>query len=920
MKKLVYTIAALAVAAASASCAREELAPSIQEDDIVAGNRHEMVFSTLMTKTFIEGSTPVWGSEDKVKIFWVEENEDGSFEVQNTIAPVDSVSGKIVATVGTARDYYYAVYPHWATSELTIADGQPDALTVTVRSTSGDGLWESAHYCAALTDEGSACFNFKNISNALKFTVTTPGVTEVRISTPDDSPTAAKVRFTFDGEEPSDEPVYVTPQYTSTVTIPGPGTYYAPIVYNAEWLGGFMISEWIGDELVNFAIAENPISWGRSYVWDLKTLEDHSYETSDLFFKPDGTGDKSGKDWENAADKDRLIELLSTASGFMYIQKHNLYLAEGEYDLSDNGENLENTYKFPASYGIYGSFPSTASGTDVSGSDIESHPTIFYTSSTCSNARTLFYSGQMGKVIFDGIQFGPYATTVNSRGYAMYVNANASFSADGSLTFQNCNFKGITGVAYGALDFNNGDGRFKLVNCTFDGNETTRANYGGACLYVENGLVNIEACTFKNNKLTSTGFGGAMVIAGGTVIMDQCTFTGNESGSYGGALGVGINTTGSIYAKVTNTKFESNTAQHGGAINHICGSLELDGCTISGNTCTRAAANVGGGAITTFYVKNGALPSSASTYPTKGTGATVLKNCTISGNHSYGRGGAIHHLSTGSFSIDGCTFTNNYTDTKGNGGGAIFHASSNGCCDLYVSNTVFSGNECKNSATNANGSGAAVCAKSGSNLYFSRCAFTGNVTTASGAGSVNVFDGGCTGVYMFGCSFLNNATGTSSVTTGSVPSGVFNCSFAETTQAYSGGILSNAGTKAGRCAFVNNVITGSDASALAIGGTGTVISGYNVYSAASGVTLSPLSGASDLAGKSASDVFSSMTLDGTSIPVLSALGTMLPSYADVNAMKAEIRSANEKFADWLESINAYSGFQTTWYPGACQTF
>lgn len=919
MKKINYAIAAAAVITALASCAKEIDAPAGENGSEYAGERHEMVFSTSLTKTNLDNLTPVWSEGDKVKIFWVEMGEGDVPVVQETIGEVDAETGLIAATVGQARDYYYAVYPHWATSSLIISDENPDALQVTVRSTSGDGLWESAHYCVALTDESSACFNFKNISNALKFTVTNPEVTEVRISTPDNAPTAAKTKFTFDGEEVSDEPEYVTPQYTSTVTIPGPGTYYAPIVYNTDWLAGFMISEWKGEEILNFASTENPLSWGKSYIWDLGVLEDHSYELCDLFFKPAGAGDKSGKDWENAADTQRLIDLLDSASGFMYIQNHNLYLSEGEYDLSVNGQNLENTYKFTASYTIKGSFPASAVGTDVTGSDVESHPSILYTSSTCSNARTLFYSGQIGKVVFDGVQFGPYTTTVNSRGYAMYVNNNCEFSEDGSITFQNCNFKGIKGVAYGALDFNCGNGRFNLVNCKFEGNETTRANYGGAAIYMENGLLNMETCEFSNNKLTTTGFGGAVVVAGGTVIMDQCSFKGNSSGSYGGALGVGILNTvdvKSIYVKVTGTTFEGNTAQYGGAVNHCAGSLELNGCTITNNTCTYANANVGGGAISTFYQSNGKVPSG---YPGKGNGTTLIKNCTISENTAYGRGGAIHHLSTGSFVIDGCTFENNSTSKSGNGGGAIFHSGSSGCCDLYVSNSIFKGNS-THLRVSDNGSGAAVCTKNGSNMYFANCAFEGNLANADqGAGVIRAFDGGCTGIYLFGCSFLNNAAGAAVVDTGSVPSGIFNCSFAETTNTYSQGIVTNRGTKGGSCVLLNNIITGAATDAAAIGATAAITSGYNIYGKATG-TLSPIAGASDLAGKAAGDVFSSFELDGTTIPALSALTTMLPSYAGDSIIKAQISAASATFATWLESIGAYSGYQTTWYPGTYQAF
>lgn len=918
MKKITYAIAVLAAAALSASCAKEEFAPVNNTSEELADGRHMMVFSTAITKTTIEGGTPAWEAGDSVKIFWVETGEDGTAAVMETKAAVNPDDGTISAAVGTARDYYYAVYPQWATSSLVVTEDQPDSLTVTVRSTSGDGLWNSAHYCAALTDESSACFNFKNISCAVKFTVTDPSVTRVSFSTPDDDMTASKVRFSFNGEDPCDDPNYVSPQYVSTVTIPGPGTYYAPIVYNAEWLGGFIVTEWAGEDLANIAVTENPVYFGRSNVFNIGVVEEHSSEMGgDLFIKPAACGDGSGSDWDNAAGVDRLVSILDSPSGYIYIQNRNIYLAEGSYDMTVNGENLENIYKFPASFHIIGSFPASATGTDITGSDVDAHPSIFYTSSNCANARTFFFKGQLGTVVFDSVQFGPYDATVSARGYATYVNADVQFSAEGSLTYQNCRFKGLKGEIYGALDFNNEAGHFNVIGCTFDGNESTKPDYGSPCLYLENGTLNIEGCTFKNNKALIAGFGGAMGFAAGTANIKDCMFVGNSAATYGGALGVGatnnstIFNSGNVVVNVTGCTFDSNIAAYGGAINHAYGTLNLDNSNFTKNVATSKtpssnSVNVGGGAISTFYASKGALFTGS--YPTKGTGATLLKDCTFTENHCYGRGGAIHHLSTGSFVIDGCSFIGNYTDTRGNGGGAIFHGGSNGCCDLYVSNSLFDANESKVATTNAV---AAIATKSGSTIFLSGCAFKNHKTPATGTCCVGAI-GSCTGIYMFGCSFLDNGTGTAAFDSFGYPAGIFNCSFAETTSTYTNGIVNARTTTYGKCTLMGNIITGAASSMDSVKGTGADSKGFNIFSTAASA------GGNDLAGKSASDVFPSMSLMGTTIQTFDAVTTMLPSNTDVAAVKAAIQTANETFFNWLVDINAFDSMTASWRPGSYQ--
>lgn len=923
MKKIYSLLAIAAGMVALASCAKEAFVAPAENNTIIPEGMKEVVFSTILSKTTIAEGQPVWAEKDSVKILWVEDNGEAGLAVCETKAEVNPVDGTIKAVVGEARDYYYAVYPQWATSTLEASADNPDYLQVTVRSTSADGSWAAAHYAAALTTAGELTFNFKSVSNALKFTVTTPGVTKVQIATPDEAMTAAKVKFAFDGEEIGESVEVVTPQKTSTVTVNGPGTYYAPIICDAQWTSGFVISEYAGDQLLSFSEAPNPLYWGRSQIYAIGTAEDHKTTTHDWFFKADGTG--SGESWDDAAGIEKFIELLSGPTGHLYINGQNLYLAAGTYNLAREGKpSVDIVFPMPVSTNILGGYPADATGTDLTGRDVAENKTIIYSNANITNNRIFLFKGKTGAFTIDGIQFGPYDGIEKSvRGYVMYAQGDADFSADNSLiTFSNCTFTGIKGEYYGAIDLNNANGKMKIENCTFEGNQADKTGgFGGAGLFIEDAAdLAVNNCTFQNNSATSNAFGGAVVISGGKVVLTDCTFTGNSCNNYGGAVGVGADKEKTPDVVIRNCQFTSNTAQHAGALNHIFGTMLCEGCTFTKNTCTREAANVGGGAFATFYVsKDGALPASASDYPNRSSVKpnTTLKNCSFIENSAYGRGGAIHHVNSGSILIDGCLFKDNYNSTKANGGGAIYHAGASGCSNICIANCHFDGNYTQRE-NSSNGSGAVISTKNGAKIFFSNCSFTANHTLSKGEGVISTSDT-CEGLYMFRCTFLDNNPDVCVVRPGSNPAFIANCTFAETTKKYTNGVIYCNGV--GTTTAINNLVIANDAESSALGTGGkTIKSGYNICTKAT-ATLSLLEGATaDVTGKLAADVFADATPafdENYWIETKDLSGIMTaPAAATI---KAAIQSASEDFYTWLESIKAFDTMPAeTWQCGAYQ--
>lgn len=162
-----------------------------------------------------------------------------------------------------------------------------------------------------------------------------------------------------------------------------------------------------------------------------------------------------------------------------------------------------------------------------------------------------------------------------------------------------------------------------------------------------------------------SGFGGAIINNGGTLTVNNSTFTGNSAGNGGGISNLGnttvnntsfINNTGTNSGGaihnggplvITNSTFTGNSAPDGGAIfNGVGGALTVTNSTFSGNTIPGAAIR-GGGAISniadvlvtnsTFY-NNSAVNSNGGSIWNDGT-SFVVTNSTFVANTALDGGG-----------------------------------------------------------------------------------------------------------------------------------------------------------------------------------------------------------------------------------------------------------------------------------------
>jgi len=194
-------------------------------------------------------------------------------------------------------------------------------------------------------------------------------------------------------------------------------------------------------------------------------------------------------------------------------------------------------------------------------------------------------------------------------------------------------------------------------------------NGASRVLSVTNGMVSISGLTISNGLDTSE-LGGGGIYNQATLVLSNCTLSGNSAEAGGGIENEGTLT-------LANCTLSSNSADsEGGGIDND-GTLTLTACTLSGNS-----GEIWGGGIFNWVT-------------------LTLVNCTLSGNSADDNGGGIYNDDT--LTLTACTLSGNSAPE----GGGIENAGT-----LTVANTIIAGNTATGSGPDVFGS----VATSGFNL------------------------------------------------------------------------------------------------------------------------------------------------------------------------------------------------------------
>jgi predicted outer membrane repeat protein len=289
----------------------------------------------------------------------------------------------------------------------------------------------------------------------------------------------------------------------------------------------------------------------------------------------------------------------------------------------------------------------------------------------------------------------------NNYSFAGPGKGGAIFNA-GILIVSDCAFSGNEAVSGGDI-YN--DGMLTVLNSDFSGPKY-RTTYGGIYNNIS-GAVEISACTFS---IGSEGHDGAIFNAGkmtvwssvfsrneayfgnagaiyndtaGILTVSDCTFSGNSSDNWGGALYNGGTLT------VADSTFSKNGTVdgQGGAIYSDRGTLTVSDCNFLGN-----GTYEWGGAIyaSSLVLVNSTISGSLTEYVGGAidVGTGTISNCMINGNKCWS--GAIR--TWGQLTIENSTISGNESRDPGSGGGI----SNSG--NLTVLNSTISGNSGQTSA------------------------------------------------------------------------------------------------------------------------------------------------------------------------------------------------------------------------------
>jgi hypothetical protein len=321
-----------------------------------------------------------------------------------------------------------------------------------------------------------------------------------------------------------------------------------------------------------------------------------------------------------------------------------------------------------------------------------------------------------------GIAAGANVSIDNSSGPAVIIKAPASggiFTAGGGSQLS---LSGVTLRGNGTSG-NGVDSSGTMVSIT----DSTITGFGGA------GLVIGASLTMSDSKVTDNGGGGiADQSFGGNISITGSTFSGNHSGTSGGAIDFGnpggvtlVSITGSVFTgnsaavnggaiameitenspmtianctmshntaaalggalylnsqqtAITNTTMTGNTADTGGAIAALGADITLEASTLNGNQAIGGAAPDGFGAG-----EGGGLFVNAA-------GPTAVTNSTLSGNTAAGSGGGAY-VNYGIATVSSSTITGN-TAPAGNGGGVGVYGGQAQTAEATITNSIIDKN------------------------------------------------------------------------------------------------------------------------------------------------------------------------------------------------------------------------------------
>lgn len=497
----------LASALAIVSCAKEISETPTEPDDrtpeyttITLTAAHPVMTETgaaaqenegtaeISTKTILDETTGSvsWAVGDMLKLIC----EDGSDFTTEALSEADIKAGgktaTFKATVKAGKTLKWAVYPSDIATELT-NDGK---FSVTVPPVQ-NGEFEHASIEAGEIGEDNS-IALKNVCALLKFKVADANTTAATVFIGGNgAPLNGKANISSKILEDSYTASEDVPDYQPNVevTVSGPGTYYAAIL-PAKTTGLSMQIYSANNTLLAENISSNVLDAPRKTIKNLGELSSTKFANK-RFVTENGAGDKQGLSWENAMPFSNLLQKL----GATKYTDHIIIMSEGIARSTAKIVTLAAGTKFK----VYGGYPTTSTGTDITSRDLNKFKTNFAGKTPQGEDARLFnYTDATIETIFDGVGF---TETYQKAKDEIYTGTCLLIGAVKKAYFVNC----------------------RIDNNKKDGNAVVRV---GNVNYTGSGTVataSFERCTFSNNKVSGKGL--IQVQKGGNLTVRDCDFT-----------------------------------------------------------------------------------------------------------------------------------------------------------------------------------------------------------------------------------------------------------------------------------------------------------------------------------------------------------------------------------------------------------
>ena len=259
------------------------------------------------------------------------------------------------------------------------------------------------------------------------------------------------------------------------------------------------------------------------------------------------------------------------------------------------------------------------------------------------------------------------------------TGSGGNISVDrGSLSLQSCRVTGGLAAGHGGGIMLYSGASAIIISSVISGNET---NGSGGAIYAvaTSGTPSLQIISSRLQDNEAGGGGGAVYMTDGTLVIDESELTGNTAEVDGGGIAL-VKTLNAWNGtlSITATTVSDNSGRNGGGLYYYIpdgGGLAIDSSTFQGNS----AATQGGGIYS---------------YLEDPDGITIV-NSTISGNQAdLDAGGILFYGGDPGqdLELSSCTVTDNTADTDASDTGGAGGLFSFGSGAIVMRNTVVAGN------------------------------------------------------------------------------------------------------------------------------------------------------------------------------------------------------------------------------------